>query len=257
MLADEPAGPRPVDILLTVKRADEVCSLDLRLTFFPSAQPSIDGYDLVGVVGRSGMGYGTFSLPYGTDYHDGILYVSDCSNEIVQWFSESGMFLGGFSGFGSRIGLLDHEGKIRWISANADDDQFAWNRPYYIEHDEVADRFVVSNRGANELAFVSMDGRKLGVVGGVLDYPHEVAVDHEGNIYVADTNNHSLFIYRGEDLTPKRLNFPESYGLPKTVAVNRDGRLAVGFVGAGAASAVARPEQRRAGPGKGCAVSRG
>lgn len=309
--------PTPVDLVAIVARPNaEPCRLGLRMYFFPDLQDvNTPEFRITGIMGRSRLGYGNFSLPYGTDFYKGALYVSDCSNEIIQKFSKAGQFLGGFSGFGTRLGKLDtpadikvfndkiyvveernhrvqvfdlegkpldlfgaygavsddplenagkfnnplgisvleeqivvvdyanyrlqsfsHDGELLWISGNSEGDVFQWDLPYYIEFDKFNDRFVVSNRTANEIAFVSRTGEKLGAIGsGVLNFPHEVAAGSDGAIYVADTYNNSVYIHYGEDVLPSRLNFPESWGIPKTIAVDDDGQLAVGFVGNGSA----------------------
>lgn len=314
---------RAFDFLIEIEERDGVnCYVALRLHFAEKA-PTLDeqGWSIVSAIGRSGMGRGRFSLPYGTQFYDGNLWTTDCSNENVSTFSLDGRFLDSFGSFGSRLGQLDTPAGMRivddriyvveernhrvqvfnmsgapidvfgafkatddpllytdkfnnplgiayngrhlaivdagnnrvvgidpnsgyrtvWVSANmADDEPFDWEFPYYARWSEHGGFFVVSNRSANELVLIGPEGQKLRSLGAdFLNYPHEVDIDTAGNIYVADTNNYRVVIYSSasdfDQSLAETIDFPESYGIPKTLTVLQGGRIAVGFVGNGSA----------------------
>ena len=125
-----------------------------------------------------------------------------------------------------------------WVSGNEDGDPYYWDQPYYAEvlNDEV---FVVTNKEANEISLINNEGKKLSSFGSdILKLPHEVAVDKDENIYVADTNNFRViqFLKDSEYLDYNIIQFPISYGLPKTIALHpEEDILAVGFIGRGSA----------------------
>ena len=82
------------------------CKQAIRLFFSPAL--SLPGnWKVHSVLGRGGMGDGGFSLPYGTEFYEGQLWTTDCSNENISVFSLDGHFKGSFSGFGTEIGKLD------------------------------------------------------------------------------------------------------------------------------------------------------
>ena len=294
------------------------CNLPVRLHFSQKLEDSLPGYRTTRVIGRSGQGFGLFSLPYGTEFFGRLIFVSDCSNENVSLFSSDGEFFGAFSEFGSRMGKLDtpadikvfndkiyvveelnhrvqvfdlngaavdifgayeeseddpgafidkfnhplgiaisddqiaivdygnnrilgydHNWNYRWVSGNSSEDEtFEWVSPYYIEYSRQSDLFVVSNRKADELALISPSGEKLRTLGtDMLRRPHEVAIDPDGNILVADYGNYRLvkFLIESDFAEYHAIQFPKSFGLPKTVAVNETGEIALGFVGNGLA----------------------
>lgn len=83
-------------------------------------------------------------------------------------------------------------------------------------------------------------GKKLRAIGtDQLSSPHELDIDSAGNILVADLWNYRVAIYKNvddySDDTVEYIDFPESYGLPKTLTVLPDDRISVGFVGNGTA----------------------
>lgn len=307
-----------VDLLLYVSLPTAtrgVCTLPLRVHFAEPMAASATGYEIVSVMGRHGNERGTFSLPYGSKFdRNGILWITDCTNNSLSTFSPAGEFLGGISGYGTQVGGLhtpagmelhgdriyvveernhrvsifdtrgrwltsfgaykdlqggwegrwpdkfnnplgiavsddavvvtdygnhrlvafDHALRPLWVSYNTDDDPFTWYSPYSVEYVAARDVFAVTNRLNHEVGLVSPAGEKLRVIGaGILNRPHELAADHHGNLYVADTNNHRIAIFSaGSDYADVAfVQFPESFGFPKTVAVDTDGTLAVGFQG--------------------------
>jgi cytochrome c5 len=66
----------------------------------------------------------------------------------------------------------------------------------------------------------------------ILDYPHELAFGPDHKLYVVDLNHNRIAVFndRSEDHV-SFIDFPHSWGFPKTVAVNKDGLIAVGFAG--------------------------
>lgn len=128
-----------------------------------------------------------------------------------------------------------------WVSGNlSEQDPIQWTGPYYIRWFADQGVFVVSNRGANEIVVMGPTGEKLRAIGtDLLSSPHELDIDSSGNIVVADMRNHRVAIFRSSDdyreSTAEYIDFPKSYGLPKTLTVLPDDRISVGFVGNGTA----------------------
>lgn len=120
--------------------------------------------------GTKGTEDGQFDLVHDVALDDkGLVYVADRLNERVQIFDANGKFLRKWTGLGSPWGLA-----------------FA-----------VKERaFYICDGKNNRVLKVNMDGQLLGVlaggygkVQGRLDFPHHIAVDSEGSIYVAEVRN--------------------------------------------------------------------
>jgi len=119
--------------------------------------------------GRHGMGDGEFNL-----VHDIVIdsqqrvYVADRTNQRIQIFDTNGKFLGKWTDIGAPWGL----------------DYVARENAIYM-CDGLNDRVVK----------LDLDGRILGVFGshgkapGKFDFPHQIAVDSTGSIYVAEIKN--------------------------------------------------------------------
>ena len=138
----------------------------------------------------------------------------------------------------NQVIYFDNKFQTLWISNNKKNDIFEWNDPYYAEvlND---DTFVVSNKGANQISLISKEGIKIKSFGeAILQSPHEIAVDKDQNIIVADTNNFRLvkFLKSSDYENYESIQFPKSYGFPKTVAIQNDtGLISIGFIGSGSA----------------------
>ncbi len=311
---------RSFDFVASVEDEDGafLCHQTIRL-FFGDELALEDGWEVIGSIGRSGLGIGRFSLPYGTQFVDNALWSTDCSNENISVFSLTGGFITSFGQFGSRLGKLDtpadlrvhndliyvveernhrvqvfdfngnavdsfgayksvidrpedselfadkfdsplglgmsedtivvvdygnnrvigydHNFQNKWVSTNQDAGP-EWGNPYYVEWSDERGIFAVSNRGAHNIMLLSPDGEKIKTIGdGLLDFPHEITFDSKGNILIADMNNHQVVIFEAttDYASHKTIEFPESYGLPKTLAVVEDDLIVVGFVGNGTA----------------------
>ena len=119
--------------------------------------------------GQKGTGDGEFNLVHDVALDSsGRVYVADRTNQRVQIFDQNGKFLGKWTGIGAPWGLS-------YVKRE--------NALYMC--DGVNDRIVKLNT----------DGQILGVLGshgktaGKLDYPHNIAVDSSGTIYVAEIKN--------------------------------------------------------------------
>ncbi|MEZ5361963.1 MAG: peptidyl-alpha-hydroxyglycine alpha-amidating lyase family protein [Bryobacterales bacterium] len=119
--------------------------------------------------GSKGSGDGQFNLVHDvTIDKNGRVYVADRDNSRVQVFDADGKFLAKWTDVGQPWGL------------------------YYVEKE---DAIYMADGIANRIVKLSLDGSVLGQLGefgkapGQLDYPHHLAVDSDGSIYVAEIKN--------------------------------------------------------------------
>lgn len=119
--------------------------------------------------GRKGTGDGEFDLVHDVALDtQGRVYVADRLNQRIQIFDQSGKFLGKWTGIGAPWGL----------------DFVARENALYM-CDGVNNRIVKLNLDGQILGVLSSYGK----VPGKLDFPHSIAVDSTGAIYVAEIKN--------------------------------------------------------------------
>lgn len=119
--------------------------------------------------GRKGTGDGEFDTVHDVTLDSkGRVYVADRENSRIQIFTPDGKFIGKWTGVGQPWGL------------------------FYVAKE---DAIYMSDGLNNRVIKLNLDGQILGVLGsyghapGNLDFPHNLAVDSEGSIYVAEITN--------------------------------------------------------------------
>ncbi len=119
--------------------------------------------------GAKGKADGEFNLVHDVALDSkGRVYVADRSNSRVQIFDSTGKYLGKWTDVGAPWGL------------------------YYVQREEA---IYMCDGGNNRVVKLNLDGQVLGVLGsygripGKFDFAHNIAVDSEGSIYVAEIKN--------------------------------------------------------------------
>jgi DNA-binding beta-propeller fold protein YncE len=119
--------------------------------------------------GSKGTGDGQFDLVHDVvPDNKGRVFVADRLNERIQVFDQNGKFLTKWTGLGSPWGLA-----------------FAAKE----------DALYMCDGKNNRIVKLNLDGQLLGVLSGFgkvqgrLDFPHHIAIDSEGSIYVAEIQN--------------------------------------------------------------------
>jgi DNA-binding beta-propeller fold protein YncE len=128
--------------------------------------------------GKKGTGDGEFDLVHDVALDsDGRLYVADRTNQRVQIFDMNGKFLG------------------KWTDVGA---------PWGLCYTKRENALYMCDGVNNRIVKLSLDGKILGVLSsygkipGKLDFPHTIAVDSTGAIYVAEIKN-----WRVQKFVPK------------------------------------------------------
>lgn len=155
---------------------------------------------------------GKFNTPIGLDITEKNLIIADHVNSRLQ-------------------SINIENGKPNWVSYNKEDDDFDWMEPYYVKVDKKRDLIFVSNRTRNNIGVMNMSGEKLYKFGDdILDYPHELDIDKNGNIYIADSKNYRIIKFKdalGKNY--EEIKFSKFWGYPKTVSVDENNSIAIGF----------------------------
>ncbi len=119
--------------------------------------------------GAKGKADGEFDLVHDVALDKaGRVYVADRANSRVQIFDQQGKFLG------------------KWTEVG---------QPWGLAYTEKENAFYICDGLNNRVVKVSMEGKILGTLGGFgkapgkFDFPHHMAVDSEGSVYVAEIKN--------------------------------------------------------------------
>ena len=188
--------------------------------------------------GVPGNGLGDLSTPYGVAADDyGFVYVADTSNNRIVKFTAAGRFVDEWGAAGGTGPKGSKNGEF--------------NEPRGVAVDDRGNVYVADHNN-NRVQKLSPDGRFLARFGahggdgtagsgdGEFDTPRGVAVDHEGNIFVAEKGNNRIqeldrngrFIRKwgasGGDGTPGTDR--GQFRLPYNVAIDPDGHLWVNDV---------------------------
>lgn len=176
--------------------------------------------------GSTGSGDGEFNYPYGIAVDaSGNVYVSDCSNDRIQKFTSSGVFLGWW-GKGNLTTGWHAPGSLEYgVSGNGDGEL---DYPFGLNVDSSGNVWVAEVNGHRIQMFtntgvylgwlgkgdlttgwhVSPSGEIAGNSGngdGEFYFPYGVAVDASGNVYVADSDN-----FRIQKFSYQSLQLPTS-----------------------------------------------
>jgi len=172
--------------------------------------------------GKGSKEQGFFDHPLGVSISpDGLVYVTDQGNNRVQVFDQKGNFKFTFGTKGSGPGEM--------------------LGPYYSKFHPNGNLYLV-DRGNHRIQVFDKTGKFLfkwganngdGTKGsrpGELDWPHEIEIDNDGRIYIADTFNNRIQIFDENGLLITIID-EGLFFWPKTVAVSSKGTLFIGMVG--------------------------
>jgi len=175
---------------------------------------SVDGRQLLRVIGREGPGPGEFNRAegLGLDATDR-LYVADSCNHRVQVFSPEGQWLRSYGHAGTGPGELSY--------------------PYDVRVDAAGFQYVCEFGNSRIQIFDAQD-KTVEILGGPgtepgrFSNPWSIALDSHGDLYVADANNHRVqkFLRSPNAKSPKsKVQSPKSTdrGSPSRSASRRPG----------------------------------
>lgn len=108
----ELATPLDFHIILEREKSGKICKQKTRF-LFSNPIPLPEGWRVTGTFGRAGLGLGQFSLPYGTEFYDGMIWSSDCTNNNISFFDGRGQFIGHIGAGGSGLGSVNTPADIK------------------------------------------------------------------------------------------------------------------------------------------------
>jgi DNA-binding beta-propeller fold protein YncE/glucose/arabinose dehydrogenase/plastocyanin len=179
---------------------------------------------LISKWGEHGAASGSFNSPTGIaiDPSSGNVYVADTANNRIQVFSSNGTFISKWGEFGGSInGSFSH--------------------PQGIAIDPSSSNVYVADTANNRIQVFSSNGtfiskfpRQWGEYGprnGTLTSPEGIAIDQEGNVYVADTANNRIQVFSSNGTF---ISAWGEYGTansmlrsPKGIAIDQEGNVYV------------------------------
>lgn len=154
-----------------------------------------------------------FSQPVGIAYSGhGRLYVSDAAAGLIYVFDQSGQYLG-------EIG------------------REYLNKPSGLVIDLVRNRIFIADTGTHQIVVLTLEGELItrigerGVALGQFNFPTNLALGHDGSLYVSDSLNFRVQVF-DPDLNPIRQvgekgDLPGYFSHPKGIAVDSDDHLYV------------------------------
>ncbi len=168
----------------------------------------LDG-TFVKAFGEPGDEPGQFRFPYGLAVdRDGNIYVADMKNQRIQVFDQDGQFLRVFERsdgepFGSVAALAIHDGQL-----------------YVTELPGRISVFKLSGEKVLEIRDTGTDT--------ALSFPNGIAVDGNGDIYVADSNNNRILVFDSEGKLVRSFDGSSEagdspIGFPRGIAISNKG----------------------------------
>jgi tripartite motif-containing protein 71 len=176
--------------------------------------------------GSRGSGDGEFRFPTGIAIDkDGNVYVADFSNDRIQKFSSDGTFI------------------TKWGSSGSGDGEFL--RPYYIGIDASSNSVYVSDFSNSRIQKFSSDGTfitkwgsrgyddgQFGTGDGTFfTGPTGIAIDKDGNVYVADFSNDRIQKFSSDGTFITKWGSSGSgdgeFRFPTGIAIDKDGNVYV------------------------------
>lgn len=144
-----------------------------------------------------------------------------------------------------RLLKLDPEGRVlKVVSERQLFDGKPFNGPYYIDINDELGRIYIDDRGNDRIVVLDLDLSFLfsfghrGTGPGEFHFPHELDVAPDGRVFIADTYNNRIQIFDADGKYLDQIVTGPALGLPKTVAVSRDGLVFTGHLGRDAYMAV-------------------
>jgi sugar lactone lactonase YvrE len=177
--------------------------------------------------GTYGSAPGDFYKPHGISIdRDGYVYISDIKNARIQVFDSNGVFIGHWGVYGEDDGMFISP---YGVTANGNGIVYvADTNNHRIQIFNV--QFFYTDEVQIDVAY-SSQWNSHGNEDGEFRNPLDAAADSEGNLYVADTNNHRVQVfYSTGEFKTKWGSYGTGEGqfrVPSDVAVNENGEIYV------------------------------
>jgi len=159
---------------------------------------------------------------------------NDINIDLGYIFNPLGIGFGGDNIFitdygNDRVQIFDQKFNFKKLIKNPLNIDGRWKAPYHIETHNKKDIVYIVERDANRVVAFDYSGKFLFSFGeDVLTSPHELAIDSNGLIYIANYHSKEIAVFDDKGTFIKSITIPPGLGLVKTISIDQTDNMIIG-----------------------------